>query len=170
MLSSPQSVAAINERLLRYLRRFLADEQARDVIQDAWESLHRSIAAGSVTISPERGPLPWLYRTVRNRAIDMLRRRVRETGMDPLEQVAASAAPPPLTDIRLALEEAAGRYSDDLDGLLLLRSLLDRSIPRSAVADTLGVSERTLRREIAKFLSYLARELRRNGYSPTDLL
>lgn len=170
MPPSPESVAFINERLMRYLRRFLADDQARDVVQDAWESLHRALGEGTVTIPPERGPLPWLYRTVRNRAIDTLRRKGRETGFHTLDDIPAPAASPALAEIRLAMEEAAAEYSSDLDGALILRCLLDRSIPRSAVASTLGISERTLRREVAKLLAFLSVELRRRGFSPMDIL
>ncbi|MBM4142571.1 MAG: sigma-70 family RNA polymerase sigma factor [Lentisphaerae bacterium] len=58
--------------LLAYVRGVVRDEGlAEDVVQDCFVALARSAAR----INPARGVSGWLYRTARNRAIDVLRHR-----------------------------------------------------------------------------------------------
>ena len=55
--------------LLRYSQRLLGNlEQARDVVQHAFLKLCNQSPAGL-----QLGPMPWLFRVCRNRALDLLR-------------------------------------------------------------------------------------------------
>lgn len=68
-------------RLLRYLKRMVPEQFARDVVQDAFVKLWQE--------DPERlkgHEAPWLFRVCRNRALDILKKEGR---MSPLIQIKA---------------------------------------------------------------------------------
>lgn len=74
--------------LVEYAARILGNrESAEDVVQDAWLRTAQATAfdggdGSGTTTGPDR-PLGYLYRIVRNRAIDLLRQRRGETGPPP---------------------------------------------------------------------------------------
>ncbi len=89
-------LASAEARLLSYATSIVKDrERARDVVQDAVFLKYQKMIKRS-----KPAALAWLFRTCRNRAIDLLR---KEDRMDPSGQTevesAASAAPTPSTEM-----------------------------------------------------------------------
>lgn len=89
-------------RLLGFARRLLggAHHDAEEVVQDAFvRALHALHAGGNEILLG-----PWLHAIVRNRALDVLRRPVRTTALEPLTAVLAARGGDP-ADALAAREE-----------------------------------------------------------------
>src|SRR5688500_65605 len=99
----------------------LGDEmEAEDVVHEVFEELPRMARSYDV----QRGSVPqWLYRVVRNRAIDHVRRRAREASR--------VAAPVPGTDEFHLVPSLAPSPSDELEAEEMLE-LIGRLDPRHA--------------------------------------
>lgn len=92
--------------LLLYARRLTQDaEAAEDVVQEAFMRLHQEYAQ-------VRQPIPWLYRTVHNLAVNHLRSTQKLTRLAPIEEGDPEwdvADDTPLPDEQLARLEAIGQ-------------------------------------------------------------
>jgi len=116
-------------------------------VDDAADAVHDSFA--SILAKPDaydssKGPLkPWFFRVVRNRCLDMIRRR---RSNEPADQL-TDAAPGP--EERAALEQRSARItaalahlSQDKREVIVLRDFLDLSY--AEVADVLDVAPGTV--------------------------
>jgi len=104
--------------LLAFLEGLSGDRgMAEDVAQESFVELAKHIRR----INPEQGVSGWLYRTARNRAIDMLRRRkrVRLPGQSFFRSLGALADDRGAPWERMQRREAAGRVLSLLDTLPL---------------------------------------------------
>lgn len=117
-------------------------------VDDAADAVHDSFA--SVLARPDaydrhKGPLkPWFFRVVRNRCLDMIRRRRGDSGL--VEQL---VEPSPGPDERVASEQRSARVSAALSRLsrdkrevVVLRDYLDLSY--AEIADVLNVAPGTV--------------------------
>ncbi|MBL4846715.1 MAG: RNA polymerase sigma factor [Planctomycetes bacterium] len=150
--------------LLRFLQRLLGDPSAaEDALQETLLRVH----GARETLDPERPLRPYLLRVARNVGIAAIRRQaIRKTqpveGIDP----AADETSPPSAVVRdetLAQVQAAlARVPAGHRAALLLRH--DQGLTLRAVAEALGVSERTARNRLREATVHLARTLREQGY------
>ncbi|NKJ01301.1 sigma-70 family RNA polymerase sigma factor [Novosphingobium sp. SG707] len=102
-----QVFVAARVELLRYAARFTGDAaEAEDVVQEAWL---RFCAATSARQLDE--PTGYLFRIVRNLALDMHRRRARENQLFESEASAATAAVPSDAPSQQAYLEARGELA-----------------------------------------------------------
>jgi RNA polymerase sigma-70 factor (ECF subfamily) len=117
-------------------------------VDDAADAVHDSFA--TVLARPDaydraKGPLkPWFFRVVRNRCLDMIRRRLDAS--DTVEQLTDSAPSP---EERVASEQRTARISAALSTLprdkrevIVLRDYLDLSY--AEIADVLNVAPGTV--------------------------
>lgn len=106
----PALIALWERPLFYYIRRLVeSEEDAFDVLQEVWMSVLRSASA-----MRDGGALPaWLYRTARNAAIDLLRKRNRWRPLpdeETLESIVDDGAAFDSVDA-LDLHRALGRLS-----------------------------------------------------------
>ena len=83
-------------RLLRYLKRMVPEQFARDVVQDAFVKLWQE--------DPERlkgHEAPWLFRVCRNRALDILKKEGR---MSPFDSDQSQAPDDPVATVEMKQE------------------------------------------------------------------
>lgn len=120
------------------------DEDARDVAQDAFLRVHRSLAKFDQALKFEH----WLKRIVINLCIDSLRKRKRRSSVD-LESVAEVEGRPRGPDV-LEASELKGRVAATLDQLppvyravMVLRDL--QGVDAKKAAEITGVTHGTLR-------------------------
>src|ERR671937_3020342 len=85
--------ARYERRLVAYARQMLggAHHDAEEVVQDAFVRALTALRAGG----REMALKPWLYTIVRNRALDVLRRPVRTTDIEPHAPTLCDTAPDP---------------------------------------------------------------------------
>ncbi|MBN1672506.1 MAG: sigma-70 family RNA polymerase sigma factor [Kiritimatiellae bacterium] len=130
--------------LFAYVRGLIGErETAVDVVQDAFVSL----VARPQRIDPAKGVGPWLFRTARNRAIDLLRRRRFErpadAGSGTVEQPAAArveladpAREAAARDRHAGLRDALAALPAKERDILMLR--FHAGLTFRQIADTLG--------------------------------
>ncbi len=143
--------------LRRFVRRRIPDaEQAKDVVQNAFVSLHRA----RHTYRPERPLGPWLYAIARNAIVDHARARERrgrreiplgaESGPEP---AAEPAAPEP--ELSSALEAALRALPPgqreavlllQVEGLSVAEAALQAGVTRTALKVRAHRGYRALRR------------------------
>ncbi|MGE4323355.1 MAG: sigma-70 family RNA polymerase sigma factor [Sphingobium sp.] len=101
---------------------------AEDVVQEAWLRFnHSANAPANMPDRPaQRQPVGYLYRIVRNLAIDLTRRRGIEQGVTPLD-------PPPLEDIA-DMRPSPEREAIDRDALDMVAQRLASLPERSRIA------------------------------------
>ncbi|MBE2315256.1 sigma-70 family RNA polymerase sigma factor [Solirubrobacter sp. CPCC 204708] len=129
-------------RLLRFARRILGDRSpnAEDVVQEALLRTHLVLRRGDRAL--DLGP--WLFKLVRNCALDELARvRAELTPLDDAPEPAAAGADP--ADVSLARGHVRDTLSDvaalpDLQRHALLRRELEGA-PHVEIAAELGISE-----------------------------
>jgi len=115
-------------------------DDAADAVHDSFASVLSKPSAFDAT----KGPLkPWFFRVVRNRCLDMIRRR---RGNEPVEQL-ADAAPTPeeraVNEQRSARVAAAlAKLPQDKREVIVLRDFLDLSY--AEVADVLDIAPGTV--------------------------
>jgi len=115
---------------------------AEDAVHDAFETaLERPGAYDS-----RRGPLkPWFLRVVRNRCIDMLRRR-RGSSSVPIEELESSAKTPEealeASQASSRLEQALAALPADRREIIVLRDYLDLSY--AEIANVLDIAPGTV--------------------------
>ena len=113
----PVSVEALYEAkesaLLLYARRLVrSDEIAQDVVQEAFMRLHADF-------DTVRQPVPWLYRTVHNLALNQVRagRRIVPLAAENEQEDASWPDPQPLPDEQIERMEAIGQTRLCLEAL-----------------------------------------------------
>ncbi|EDY82284.1 RNA polymerase sigma factor, sigma-70 family [Verrucomicrobiia bacterium DG1235] len=112
--------AELEAPLLAYAYRITAQlETAQDIVQDAFVKLHQSSA-------PVHSPKPWLYRTVHNLAINLSKRRSRETPFDPANN---TNTPPETSSSTQSSAPSKALEQAEIQGLT--RLLIEQLDPRS---------------------------------------
>lgn len=155
---------ALRGKLVDYAQSIVRDRAlAEDVVQDAWLRL-ATLAEGRVL----EEPVGYLYRVLRNLALDGRRRSVREDGVfrhEPvttLERAADELASPELTaaakdELRL-LSVAMAELPERTRIALEMRRF--GGFKLKEIADHLGVSVATAHELIAQGLAYCRRRVR----------
>ncbi|NOX70625.1 MAG: RNA polymerase sigma factor [Gammaproteobacteria bacterium] len=116
-------------------------DDASDAVQDSFAK----VLGKPDTYDIDKGPLkPWFLRVVRNRCLDLLRRR-RPVG-DPVERLVDKSATPEqaaeIGDRDRALKEALASISSEQRQIVILRDYLDLSY--AEIADVIEVAPGTV--------------------------
>lgn len=154
--------------IFRYCVSYLRDEGlAEDVTQGTFAKL-------ATTDEPPQGDLrPWLYKVARNRCLDILRRQDRSpthnrpfrTGFDVARQTAGPRTRVVENERQTKLREIISAMPEDYRSVLLLKHI--EGLSRGQIAETLGVSEPTVKGRLVRASEYLREELRKHsGLSP----
>lgn len=162
--------AAHKAQLAKYIRNFVGEDEAQDVLQDVFVSFLKQKRETRIRTQDE---LAWLYRACHNRAIDYIRRNKKLTHFtqEKFDRIEARAENPRLRAwhaLRGQLHALAIGFDKKGEGALLLH-LLEEGKPKMLIAETLKISDRHLRRRIAQFFQYLQQELRKRGIEKLDL-
>lgn len=133
---------------------------------DAADAVHDAFAvalAKPESYDSKRGALkPWFLRVVRNRCIDLLRRR-RPGGIDTDLLIAPGAAPDEHLENRerdLVLKRALAAISPDMRQIVVLRDYLD--LPYAEIATVLDVAPGTVMSRLHRARMALKKELEAN--------
>ena len=153
----PHMRAAYN--LARWLLR--NDQDAEDVVQDVYASLHRRSRSGRI-----EAPLPYVRAAVLNGCRSVLRRRgiARRAGIahraslnDETTMLASAESEVILSEDRRQVLAALGRLPRRRREVLVLRYYL--SLSEAEIAAVLGISTGTVKSTAARALAALARDL-----------
>jgi RNA polymerase sigma-70 factor (ECF subfamily) len=151
-----------HDPLLRYGGSYLNDAAlAEDVVQQVFAKL----AEGEGT--PDGALKPWLYRVVRNRCLDILRRQKRSpthnkrlrTGFDAARRTAGPGTRMARDERRALIREIIERMPEDYRGVLMLKYF--EGFTRAEIAESLGVSEAAVKGRIVRASEHLESELRK---------
>ncbi|MFZ5627653.1 MAG: RNA polymerase sigma factor [Spirochaetota bacterium] len=162
--------AAHQAQLARYIRNFVGEDEAQDVLQDVFVSFLKQKRETKIRTQDE---LAWLYRACHNRAIDYIRRNKKlthftEEKFDRIEAPAENPRARAWHELREQLHALAIGFDKKGEGALLLH-LLEEGKPKLLIAETLNISDRHLRRKVAQLFQYLQQELRKRGIEKLDL-
>ena len=134
---------------------------------DAADAVHDALA--TVLSRPEsydanKGPLkPWFMRIVRNRCIDMKRRR--RGGSIPVDELPDTAAGPEesleTAERSVMIQRALARLQDDKREIVVLRDYLDLSY--AEIAGVLGVAQGTVMSRLHRARLALKEALENDG-------
>jgi len=157
-------------QLLKYLRNFVGDDETHDVLQDVFISFLKQKREAKIRSSDE---LSWLYRACHNRAIDYIRRGKKvthftEEKFDRIEAPQEDERARTWHELRGTLKDLATRFGKNGEGVLLLH-LLEQGTPKLTIAETLGISDRQLRRRVALLFQFLQQELKKLGVENIEL-
>jgi RNA polymerase sigma factor (sigma-70 family) len=157
-------------QLLKYLRNFVGEDEAHDVLQDVFISFLKQKRDEKIRTQDE---LSWLYRAAHNRAIDYIRKGKKLTNFteekfDRIEAAAENANTRAWHELRGTLKELAIRFDKKGEGVLLLH-MLEEGKPKLLIAETLGISDRHLRRRVAQLFQYFQLELKKLGVESIEL-
>lgn len=135
-------------------------DDAADAVHDAFAT----VLARPSAFDANKGPLrPWFLRVVRNRCIDMIRRRrVSDTAVD--EIVATTPNPEEALQIdqrSRALRRALAAISNDKREVIMLRDYLDLSYAQ--IANVLGIAPGTVMSRIHRSRLALKEALDNDG-------
>ncbi len=141
-------VSLHERRVLRLAQRLLLNrEAARDAAQDVFMRLHKRIRS----VSEDKDPGPWLYRTTVNICIDLLRRSKDEMPIDLVPEVPDDCDNPEQSAAnhqkQQLLYEALRALTPRERQAIVLRDLEGHTT--AEVADMLGSSETTVRSQIS---------------------
>ena len=135
-------------------------EDAADAVHDAFETaLTRPDAYDS-----QKGPLrPWFLRVVRNRCIDMLRRRRRsDVAVEELVDPATTPEEAAYSDqCTQTIRRALATVSNDKREIIILRDYLDLSY--AEIADVLGIAPGTVMSRLHRARLALKEALENHG-------
>jgi len=151
-------------RLVAFARRYLGSaDSASDVVQDVFARVWINEARFDYD-----DPLPYLYRSVRNRCLSVLRHsrvherylagvasELRSSGMDELPAKPASS--PEAVELSLAITQAVDALPDRCRAVFLLSR--DGGLSYAEIARTLQISEKTVETHMTKALHSLRRGL-----------
>lgn len=157
-------------QLARYIRNFVSEDEAQDVLQDVFVSFLKQKRGSKIRTQDE---LAWLYRACHNRAIDYIRRRKKithftEEKFDRIEAPAENPRSRAWHALRDELHQIALGFDKKGEGALLLH-MLEEGKSKLLIAETLDISDRHLRRKVAQLFQYLQQELRKRGIEKLDL-
>ena len=157
-------------QLLKYLRTFVGEDEAHDVLQDVFMSFLKQKREEKIRTQDE---LSWLYRSCHNRAIDYIRKGKKlthftEEKYDRIEAPAENAKTRAWHDLRGTLKELAMRFDKKGEGILLLH-MLEEGQPKLLIAETLGMSDRHLRRRVSQLFQFFQLELKKMGIENIEL-
>ncbi len=148
--------------IYRFCLSYLNDEAlAEDVVQETFTKL-------SSTEDPPCGDLkPWLYKVARNRCLDVLRRHERSptfnrpfrTGFDAARKSAGPATRVANSERQELLREIISAMPEEYRSVLMLKHI--EGLSRLQIAETLGVSEPTVKGRLVRASEYLREELRK---------
>ena len=129
-------------------------DDAADAVQDALTTVLERPSA----YQPTKGPLrPWFLRVVRNRCIDLLRRR--KSGGTPVEELADPSAGPEraaeIADVTRLLQLAMSEITPAQRQIVVLRDYLD--LPYAEIAAVLKVAPGTVMSRLHRARMALAR-------------
>ena len=117
-------------------------------VDDAADAVHDAFAAALAkpdAYDPRKGPLkPWFMRVVRNRSLDMLRRR-RDNSMAIEEVIDPAGGPEEALGVAqrtLAIKRALAAIPRDKREIIVLRDYLDLSY--AEIADVLDIAQGTV--------------------------
>jgi RNA polymerase sigma factor (sigma-70 family) len=127
--------------LIRFATFLVGPTEAEDVVSDAMISVLRRPPAGGIT-----RPNAYLYRTVANTARNRLRATSRRVGYEQRSSHSTQSAEPP--EIRPEVAAAVAALSPQQREAIYLAYWVD--LTPAQVADHLGVSEGTVRRQLAR--------------------
>lgn len=156
-----------NRTLIGFLVSRLRNEQeAMEIAQEAYVKV--------LQLEPRHGAVSYLrsylFRTAENLAVDRMRQRRSRGRLDQLESLDALFAEPLAERAAMAEQElallrcAVAELPDRCRHAFRLHKLEDR--PFDEVAKLMGVSERMVRKFVARALIYV--RLRREGYTATQ--
>ncbi|HEY8992014.1 MAG TPA: sigma-70 family RNA polymerase sigma factor [Luteolibacter sp.] len=136
-------------------------ETAEDLVQEAFLRLHRHW-------HEVRQPRPWLYRCVRNLALNHLRRSRRESPLDQFHEI-----PSPAADAHLGRLEAMGTLRQLMaelgeDDRRLLELKYREELKYDQIAARTGLSAGNVGYKLHHLLKNLADSLRRLGVESAD--
>jgi RNA polymerase sigma-70 factor (ECF subfamily) len=155
-------VLAHASKLTLFARQWLDSSSAEDVVQEALVSLL------TLRSAPD-DPIAWMYRAVRNEAIDLARtasrRRKREQSVAGQRQEWFSASPESLIDARSA-EKALSQLPTELAEVVILRIWSELSF--SQMARILQVSQSTVHDRYVAALTRLRSALEQPCKSKMD--
>lgn len=166
--AADESVQAVfhqyQSQLHRYIRQFVGDEEAKDVLQDVFISFLKQKREAKIRNIDE---LPWLYRSCHNKAIDYIRKQKKLTfysveKFDRIEATAETAEAIAWQELREELFGIALGFDKKGQGALILH-LLDEGKPKALIAETLEISDRHLRRKTQDLFRFLQQELKKRG-------
>ncbi len=148
-------------RLMNYARAYAGSAQDVElVVSRALHSVERALYAGKVE---KEALLPYAYQAIRNEAVTLYRKEARrrraEQGYlraseDELIHSPHHEAPPPEDiDIRLIMQELPDELAE------ILRLHIWEGLSFASMADTLGLSETTVRRRYQQAISAIRSKL-----------
>lgn len=157
-------------QLVKYLRNFVGDEEAHDVLQDVFISFLKQKREEKIRTADE---LAWLYRASHNRAIDYIRRGKKithftEEKFDRIEAPPENPKARAWHELRGTLRRLAVEFDTKGEGLLLLH-MLEEGKPKLMIAEALKISDRHLRRKIVQLFQYFQQELKKLGIEKVEL-
>lgn len=157
-------------QLLKYLRNFVGDDEAHDVLQDVFISFLKQKREEKIRTSDE---LAWLYRSCHNRAIDYIRRGKKlthftEEKFDRIEAPVENARSKAWHELRDTLRDLAVQFDRKGEGIMLLH-MLEEGKPKMLIAQALDISDRHLRRKVSQLFHYFQQELRKMGIERVEL-
>jgi RNA polymerase sigma-70 factor (ECF subfamily) len=147
-------LARWQERLWRYARRLLGDDEAAwDASQEAWLAMARDLRRLG---APDAFPA-WAYRVVSNKARDLIRRERRRrrghSAFAELEAAQAGGGPEAGADAALSLEQALLALPEQDRAIVALRHL--EGFDTRQTAAILGIPEGTAKSRLHAALNRL---------------
>lgn len=145
----------------RFCMTYLADEQvAEDVTQD-------TLAKATGDELPDGAFKPWAYKLARNRCLDILRRRGRsptyyggmKTGFDAPRHSSGPRTKAAREERREQIREIIGQMPEEYRSVLTLKHF--EGFSRAEMAESLGVTETTVKGRLVRASEYLREELRK---------
>lgn len=119
-------------------------DDARDVIQSTMVKALQALRAGT----EPRSPRAWLYTIARNEAVDLLRARRGEAGLDALPELAAPELDPATRATVTALLADLHRLPEQQRSAVVLREL--QGLEYEEIAEVLGTTPGNARQSVFK--------------------
>lgn len=166
----PPLFEALADRMYRYAWGLHADpDMARDLVQTAFLRVLEKSRAGRVQRATAE---QYLVRTIRNLAIDTLRRHGREKALDLGDEIPARSGGPTegeLRKIHVLVQEATvdATVPEDVRAVIRMRFVEERDV--TDMIGELGRSRSAVYRLMERAVKLLAERFRAAGFSVEDL-
>jgi RNA polymerase sigma-70 factor (ECF subfamily) len=153
-----QLVHRFHRRIYGFAYRYIRDaDEAQDLVQEVFLRLYRKLGR----FDPQRPFEPWLWRVAANVCANYLDRRVPPpTALEGDDENVRTASPPALLE-ETRLGAALSRLPPTYRLLLALHYQAD--MPLSEIADTLGISEVTVKSRLYRARAQLQHALLRQS-------